>query len=130
MPSPHRRPSHSVRVPGGASGPVRLGHQPPGSLFAPYREWADTDDETPQTPHGPGLPPREPAGASPADAGPDNTSPAEADPAGAGPPEQSPPWQSPAETRPADVTPADGRSADGRSADTGPAEAGPAGEHP
>src|SRR5437588_6846003 len=112
MPSPHRRPSCSVRVPGGASEPVRLGHQSSGNLFVPAREWAHTDDETPQTPHGPGIPPREPAGASPADAGPDDTSPAGASPAEAGPPEPGTTEKSPAETRPAGVTPAQRRPAD------------------
>jgi hypothetical protein len=89
-------------------------------LFAPYREWAHTDEENPQTPQGPALPPRDPEGASPAAAGPDDTSPAGGSPAEAGPPEKSP-----AETRPADVTPADARPAD-----TGPAEAGPVDEYP
>jgi len=82
MPVPPRRPSRSVRVPGRSSGPVRLGHQPTGSLFAPLRERLHPDDEMPQAPHEPGLPPHEPAGASPAGAGPDDTSPA---PAEAGP---------------------------------------------
>jgi len=98
---------------------VRLGHQPAGSLFAPVREWGHTDDELPQAPHGPALPPHEPAGASDAAAGTDDTSPAGASPAEAGPPEKSPADEkSPAETRPADVTPADARPDD-----TGPAEA-------
>src|SRR6266700_6380794 len=80
MPSPPRRPSRSVRVPGRSSGPVRLGHQPTGSLSAPLRERPHPEDEMPQTPHEPGLPPHEPANAGPAGAGPADTSPAEAGP--------------------------------------------------
>ena len=38
MPSPLRRPSRSVRVPGSVSPPVRLGHQSTGSFFVPYLE--------------------------------------------------------------------------------------------
>jgi len=84
-------------VPGEASPPVGLGHQPTGTLFVPYGEWAATNDERPLTPHGPPVPPpREPAGDGPAE-------------------------NSPAQTRPADVTPADARPAD-----TGPGEAAPA----
>src|SRR6516225_3590305 len=78
MPSPHRRSSRSVRVPGGARQPVRLGHQPAGSSLAPHRGGALTGDEEPQAPRGPVLPPREPPDARPADAGPDAMSPAEA----------------------------------------------------
>jgi hypothetical protein len=119
MPSPHRRPSRSVRVPGGASGPARLTRQPVGNLFAPDREWAHTDDAAPQTSHGPGLPPPEPAGPGAAGAGPENTS-----PAGTGPDATTPAEKNPAETRSASVTPADERSA-------GPGPAGrPAGEPP
>jgi hypothetical protein len=69
---------------------VRLGHQPTGSLFAPFRERAHTDDETPQIPRGMALLPHESAGASYAGAGPDDTSPAGASPAESDPPEKSP----------------------------------------
>jgi hypothetical protein len=108
---------------------VRLGHQPTGSLFAPLRGRVHTDEETPQVPRGPALPPHEPADTSHADAGPADTSPAGASPAGGSPPEKSP-----AETRPADVTPADARSADAppvdaRPADNGAAEADQADAH-
>jgi hypothetical protein len=105
---------------------VRLGHQPAGGLFVPDREWVHTDDETPQTPHEPALPPDEPAGASHASAAPDDASAAGAGPsepgsAKPGPGEAGPPENSPGETRSADVTPADARPAD-----TGPAPAGQA----
>ena len=65
VPSQPRRPSRSVRVPGKANGPVWLEHQPTGSLFAPLRGRAHTDDEMPRVTRGPALPPHEPAGATP-----------------------------------------------------------------
>src|SRR5215472_370986 len=124
VPSQPRRPSRSVRVPGRANGPVRVGHQPTGSLFAPPHGRAHTDDEMPQIPRGTALLQPEPAGASQASAGPDDTSPAGASPVGASPAESGRPEKSLAETRPADVTPADARSADAPPADNSPAEAG------
>ena len=107
---------------------MRLGHQPTGNLFVPHREWVHTDDEMPQTPHGPALPPYESAGAGHATAGPDDTSPAAASPSEPGPAKPGPgeagaPENSPAETRPADVTPADARPVDTSPAAAGPAEA-------
>src|SRR5215472_7063661 len=109
VPSQPRRPSRSVRVPGRANGPVRVGHQPTGSLFVPPHGRAHADDEMPQIPRGTALLQPEPAGASPV---------------GASPAESGPPEKSLAETRPADVTPADARSADAPPADNSPAEAG------
>jgi hypothetical protein len=96
---------------------VRLGRQPAGSFFVPYREWAYTDDDQPQHPGGPALPPRDP-GASPSGAGPEDATQAGDGPAEAGPPETSQAETSQAETRPADVIPADTSPAD-----TGPPEA-------
>ena len=60
MPSPVRRPSRSVTVPGRGSGPVRLGRQSPGCFFAPYLEWPDTGSDSSQPAHGPAIPPQEP----------------------------------------------------------------------
>jgi hypothetical protein len=90
----------------------------------PYREWMHTDDEMPQTPHGPALPPHESAGAGHANAGPDDTGPAKPGPAKPGPDAAGAPENSPAETRPADVTSADARPVDTSPAGAGPAEAG------
>src|SRR5215472_11216867 len=91
MPSPLRRPSRSVRVPGRVSGPVRLGHQSTGSFFVPYLERPDTGAEPPQRARGPAIPARKPdepgtADAVPADAGAAATGAANASPADAGPP--------------------------------------------
>jgi hypothetical protein len=60
MPSPVRRPSRSVRVPGKVSGPVRLGHQSTGSFFVPRLEGPDTGGESSQRAHGPAIPPQAP----------------------------------------------------------------------
>ena len=125
MPSQQRGPSRSVRVPGKASGPVRLDHQPTGSLFAPFRRRAHTDDEMPQVPRGPALLPHESADASHADADPEYTG-----PAGSSPAEGVPPEKSLAETRPTDVIPANGRPADNRLAEAGQAGANHAGAQP
>src|SRR5712692_10101717 len=73
MPSPLRRPSRSVRVPGRVSRPVRLGHQSTGSLFMPDRERPHADEEMPQSPQGPVIPPRRPEDVSPADPRPADT---------------------------------------------------------
>jgi len=115
MPSLPRRLSHSVKVPGRSGEPVRLGHQPTGSLFAPRREQAHTD-EMPQTPYGPVLPPHEPADPSLADVSPDDIS-----PAGAGPGEAGPAEAPPAEAQAAEAEPA------GKGPDTANPVPGPAG---
>jgi len=81
MPSPHRRPSRSVRVPGRVSRPVRLGYQSTGSFFVPYLERPDIGDESPRRAYMPALPPQEPEEASPAKAGPADTGPADLAPA-------------------------------------------------
>src|SRR5215831_3179575 len=85
MPSPLRRPSRSVRVPGRVSKPVRLGHQSTGSFFTPYLDRPDTSGESLQRAHGLATLLRNPEEASPADAGPAGAGPAGAGPAGAGP---------------------------------------------
>src|SRR5215472_2610815 len=85
MPSPLRRPSRSVRVPGRVSGPVRLGYQSTGSFFVPYLERPDAGGEPPQRAHGPAIPPRKPDEPSTADAGPADVGSAAAGPANAGP---------------------------------------------
>jgi len=81
MPSPLRRPSRSVRVPGRVSRPVRLGHQSTGSFFVPYLERPDTGDESPRRAYRPALPPGKPDEASAATAGPADTGPADLAPA-------------------------------------------------
>src|SRR5436190_11981336 len=85
MPSPLRRPSRSVRVPGRVSGPVRLGHQSTGSFFVPYLERPDTSSELPQRALGPAIPPRKPDEPSTADVGPTKAAQSDADSAAAGP---------------------------------------------
>src|SRR6516225_2034733 len=81
MPSPLRRPSRSVRVPGRVSRPVRLGYQSTGSFFVPYLERPDIGDESPRRAYMPAPPPQEPEEASPAKAGPADTGPADLAPA-------------------------------------------------
>src|SRR6516225_8730584 len=106
MPSPLRRPSRSVRVPGRVSRPVRLGHQSTGSIFVPYLERPDTGDESPRRAHRPAIPSRKPEEASPAKTAPAGTGPA---PAGTGP---APAGPAPAGTGPADAGPAAAAPAD------------------
>jgi hypothetical protein len=81
MPSPLRRPSRSVRVPGRVSRPVRLGHQSTGSFFVPYLERPDIGDESARRAYLPALPPRKPEEANLAEAGPADTGPADLAPA-------------------------------------------------
>src|SRR6516165_9535967 len=73
MPSPLRRPSRSVRVPGRVSRPVRLGHQSTGGYFVSYQKRAHTDDEVPQGPHGPVVTQRAPTEAGPSEMSPADT---------------------------------------------------------
>jgi len=99
MPSPPRRPSRSVRVPGRVNRPVRLGHQSTGSFFVPYAERSANGDEPSPYPHGPVIPPRKPEGAGATDPGTDDA--AEASPAGASTPDSGSAGPRRAETHPA-----------------------------
>jgi hypothetical protein len=101
MPSPLRRPSRSVRVPGRVSGPVRLGHQSTGSFFVPYLERPDTGGELPQCVPGPASPPRKPDEPGTIDAGPAKAAQADADSAAAGPGDADSGAAGPANTGPA-----------------------------
>jgi len=133
MPSPLRRPSRSVRVPGRVSGLVRLGHQSTGSFFVPYLERPETGDELPRRAHGPAIPPRKPdepgtadaapAHAAPADAAPGDVGSATADPAKADPARVDPAKVDPAKADPAKADPAKADPADGGSATAGPGDA-------
>ena len=124
MPSPLRRPSRSVRVPGRVSRPVRLGYQSPGSFFAPYQERLPTG-ESPQGPHGPAVPPRTPAGGgtddaatavtATADAGTADAGSADSGTADSGAADEAKAEVSPAEVSPAEVSPSEvSRAALGR----------------
>jgi len=136
MPSPLRRPSRSVRVPGRVSGPVRLGHQSTGSFFVPDLERPDTGDELPRRAHGPAIPPRKPdepgtadaapAHAAPADAAPGDAGSATADPADAAPADAGSGTADPAKADPADAAPADAGSGTADPAKADPADAAPA----
>jgi len=90
------------------------------------QERPHADEEMPQSPQGPVIPPRRPEDVSPADprpadTGSDDAAEAEANSAEASPPDSSPPDPGPAEMRSADVTPADARPADTAPPGTAPA---------